>query len=74
MNIYLIPAYGKQYKTKQEVINAWKAGVDFKIVNGPYCSIRDLEKLKRDFDNVSIRANTLLEGMQFHLVSNPDRS
>ena len=43
--IVLMPAYGRSYKTSQEAIDAWKSGKDFKIVNGPYCSIRDIDKL-----------------------------
>jgi hypothetical protein len=43
--IVLMPAYGRSYKTSQEAIDAWKSGKDFKIVNGPYCSIRDIDEL-----------------------------
>ena len=43
--VVLVPAYGRTYKTSQEATQAWKLGKDFKIPNGPYCSIRDLNKL-----------------------------
>lgn len=43
--VMLVPAYGKKYKTSDEVRRAWKSGEDFKIVNGSYCSIRDVETL-----------------------------
>ena len=43
--VVIMPAYGKQYANKYQAIEAWKSGKDFKIVNGPYCSIRDLDKL-----------------------------
>lgn len=48
----LTPAYGRDYKSKKEVIAAFNAGKDF-IYNdlsspydGKYCSIRDLQKGK----------------------------
>ena len=40
----LTPAYGRDYKTKKEVIKDFRAGKDFKFnhFNGSvYCSIRD---------------------------------
>jgi hypothetical protein len=43
--LVVMPAYGRDYKTRKDVIQAWKSGQDFKIVNGPYCSIRDIAKL-----------------------------
>jgi hypothetical protein len=40
----LTPAYGRDYKSKKEVLEAWESGVDF-YANSPtesgYCSIRD---------------------------------
>jgi len=43
---YLIAAYGRRYPTAEAAICAWKEGKDFQIIGGPYCSIRDLEKMK----------------------------
>jgi hypothetical protein len=43
--IILMPAYGRTYSTSAEAVMDWKAGKDFKIMAGPYCSIRDLDKL-----------------------------
>lgn len=37
----LTGAYGRDYKSKDAVINDWRAGNDFKTVGGQYCSIRD---------------------------------
>lgn len=37
----LMPAYGRDYKSKAEVIAALKSGDDFKTANGSYCSLRD---------------------------------
>ena len=39
---------------KQDTIDAWEAGKDFKIVNGPYCSKRDFNQLKKDFDIIEL--------------------
>jgi hypothetical protein len=36
-------AYGRQAEVKD-----WFDGKDFMIINGPYCSIRDVPRLKRD--------------------------
>ena len=38
-------AYGRasKYKTRTKVVTDWKAGKDFKIYGGPYCSIRDFK-------------------------------
>lgn len=33
-------------RTWEEVMSNWTNGKDFKIHNGPYCSIRDLKLLK----------------------------
>lgn len=44
--IVLKPAYGREYKTIEEAEHDWNAGKDFKILQGPYCSIRDMELLK----------------------------
>ena len=41
--LYLTGAYGRE-ATEQD----WKLGKDFKIVAGPYCSIRDCEAIKAD--------------------------
>lgn len=43
--VVVVPAYGRKYLTSEAARQDWKAGKDFKIVNGPYCSIRDLERL-----------------------------
>jgi hypothetical protein len=38
-----------------ETIQKWNSGKDFKITGGPYCSIRDIEQLKRDFDIIVLK-------------------
>ena len=37
-------AYGRDYKSQKAVREDWKAGKDFKIIGGPYMSIRDVEQ------------------------------
>jgi len=56
--ITLIGAYGRTYSETSKAAIDWQNGKDFKIVNGPYCSIRDLATLKRMNDEVVIRCNT----------------
>lgn len=53
VEIVVKPAYGKCYKTGEEVLAAWKAGKDFKIVGGSYCSIRDRVRLRMIGDFIS---------------------
>jgi len=50
--LVLTPAYGKTYVTKEDMLTAWKAGKDFKILNGNYCSIRDESLLKANASSV----------------------
>jgi hypothetical protein len=44
MYLTLVPAYGRDYKSKKEVITDWNAGKDFKVMDiscpfdGCYCS------------------------------------
>ena len=43
--ITLLPAYGRKYESKESALKDWNAGKDFKILGGPYCSIRDIKHL-----------------------------
>jgi hypothetical protein len=45
--IILTGAYGRTYSDKESVTKAWESGKDFKILHGPYCSIRDIDTLRR---------------------------
>lgn len=42
-SLFLMGAYGREATEKD-----WIAGLDFKIVSGPYCSIRDCKAIKAD--------------------------
>jgi len=44
--ILLRPAYGRKYKSLEDAEKDWSDGKDFKIYQGPYCSIRDSELFK----------------------------
>ena len=46
--MYLVPAYGRHYATSAACLKDWKAGKDFKVVKGAYCSIRDYDELSID--------------------------
>ena len=50
--IELIPAYGRTYKNMNEAKKDWDNGLDFQVFNGPYCSIRDINKLVNDYSKV----------------------
>ena len=41
MVVVLLPAYGRTYETIEAAEKDWDAGKDFRILGGPYCSIRD---------------------------------
>jgi hypothetical protein len=47
-------AYGRNYETKKAAVRDWEAGRDFKIVDGPYCSVRDLDQLVEESSGVYI--------------------
>lgn len=40
--LVLIPAYGRRYDSAAPALVDWYTGMDFKVVNGSYCSVRDL--------------------------------
>lgn len=44
--LYLHPAYGRKYLTKEAALNDWTSGKDFIVRrNGMYTSVRDYLKL-----------------------------
>ena len=58
--LMIMPAYGRQYKTSEEAKADWNAGKDFKIVNGPYLSIRDVNHLKDTYSSVWLDLITIV--------------
>jgi hypothetical protein len=55
--IHLIGAYGRRYESFESVLADWEDGKDFKIVGGPYTSIRDTDSLVNLYDEVVIATN-----------------
>lgn len=54
-HLILTSAYGRAYHTRADALQAWESGEDFKIVNGPYCSIRDFDAMKRQAVIIMLR-------------------
>lgn len=50
-------AYGRTYNTWLDAENDWVSGADFKILGGPYCSVRDLVRLVKDFGTIVLLLN-----------------
>ena len=46
MPTILVPAYGRTYASKEQALEDWDNGLDFKIEDGQYCSTSDLEAMK----------------------------
>ena len=59
----LVAAYGRTYTTADEAWKDWTEGKDFRIVCGPYCSIRDMTQLREMYQYILIRFgdNSVLE-------------
>ena len=58
-SIVLIPAYGKQYTSKEQALTDWKAGEDFRMVGFGYTSIRDIKELQAQLCSVYISLRNL---------------
>ena len=52
--LFIRPAYGKQYHSQQQALNDWNAGKDFKIINGPYLSNRDIPQIRTRYRYIVI--------------------
>ena len=53
-DVVAVPAYGRIYPTEKDVLTGWNWGQDFRIVNGPYFSIRDLDAIKKDYTGLIV--------------------
>lgn len=51
--LFIIPAYGRRYQTEEALRKDWEDGKDFKILNGPYLSIRDQDQIDGEIYAVS---------------------
>lgn len=52
--LILVPAYGARYTSKEDMVKGWNSGKDFRIISGPYCSVRDINSLKTISSRVTI--------------------
>ena len=68
--ILIVGAYGRKYDTLDAAKIDWEAGKDFRIVRGPYCSIRDTEMFKSMGHAVVLRAGPNLELSEFVIKGN----
>lgn len=48
-----MPAYGMTYDTEEEVKDAWKRGVTFKAIGGPYLDTKDWNKYGSPLDTLT---------------------
>ena len=54
-NLYLRPApWRKWMQTREDIIKDWREGKDFRVEDGPYCSIRDIEYIRSNFNRAYI--------------------
>jgi hypothetical protein len=44
--LHLKPAYGRSYENQEMLMKDWEEGKDFKIIDGPYLSIRNLDHIR----------------------------
>jgi hypothetical protein len=59
---YLLPAYGRTYKSHAAALADWQAGKDFLCYDGGgYCSIRDIAYLTQFGGNIYFGINTKWE-------------
>lgn len=67
--VLMLAVYSKSRKigmSTEDLLKAWNEGEDFKIIGGPYCSIRDKEQFIKDgFNNIIILA---LDGTDDHIM------
>ena len=51
---YATPAYGRTFSTPENLRIAWNSGKDFKMLGGPYFSVRDRDTLKPLYDMIEL--------------------
>ena len=56
-SVLLIPAgWDWMPANEEELRKGWEDEEDFHIFRGPYCTIRDIEALRADYDHIWLRA------------------
>lgn len=68
--ILIVGAYGRKYISLDEAKADWEAGKDFRIVRGPYCSIRDTELFKSMGHAVVLKAGINFEFSEIVIKGN----
>jgi hypothetical protein len=53
--LFLIPAYGRRYRSREAALQDWLKGKDFQILGGPYCSIRDADQMRQEYARMYIQ-------------------
>ena len=55
--LHAVPAYGRTYTSKIDLVKDWIDGKDFRMENGSYFSIRDYDLLSKtyNYDDIAIR-------------------
>lgn len=56
--IILLPAYGRKYHSLADAMLDWLNGKDFKIENGPYCSVRNVSHMAMRYTRIMIRLDS----------------
>jgi hypothetical protein len=41
-------AYGRDYDAWEPCLKDWEAGKDFRLLGGPYCSVRDVPRMQAE--------------------------
>lgn len=50
--LILIGAYDRHYKKRHDLMEDWEGGKVFKVINGPYCTIRDSDVILSKFEAI----------------------
>ncbi len=73
----LLPAYGRDYKSKQAVLDAWNSGKDFRIASiekgGTYINKQDAQRLVNP-PKIYIRYNRKQKITEVPIHATPTRS
>ncbi len=62
------PAYGRTYKSVDDVMKDWDANIDFKVWNGPYLNKRNWEKYGSPLDSIVYEWGNIKVYIQLGLV------
>ena len=65
----LVPAYGRDYKSKSALLADWLLGKDFQLVySGQYTSVRDIQVIRdRGISSLNIRYDNMRKKLIINL-------